>query len=334
MVSDASQNHSVKAHTFDDTRQSKGISTEIISKKRDEELSTARSPLRPDNAAVNAAEIHKKAVKRFRVLSKDARNSSVPKASKISFTNSWFPPPPILSRRLGSENELLMGLDIETNDWPDLPTGGNKGNIGQFGFYNLCSSEDLNQRCVQLGWVVGLGDKFSVKKEYLITPSDYIISDKATKFHKISHAEALASGRPLRDVLIEFIEDVRSLLRHKGRVVCHHLEFDCGILATELKRCALMEEYTVLQQAAHAGLCTMDPEVGRYVLQRAEQEGGPESGKNTLSLRKLVSHVCPEFGFLLKDHHSAGIDAELHYQVGRAVQHLATPPTGTVSVAT
>ena len=235
MVSDASQNHSVKAHTFDDTRQSKGISTEIISKKRDEELSTARSPLRPDNAAVNAAEIHKKAAKRFRVLSKDARKSSVPKASKISFTSSWFPPPPILSRRLGSENELLMGLDIETNDWPDLPTGGNKGNIGQFGFYNLCSSEDLNQRCVQLGWVVGLGDKFSVKKEYLITPSDYIISDKATKFHKISHAEALASGRPLRDVLIEFIEDVRSLLRHKGRVVCHNLEFDCGILATELK---------------------------------------------------------------------------------------------------
>ena len=101
MVSDASQNHSVKAHTLDDTRQSKGISTEIISKKRDEELSTARSPLRPDNAAVNAAEIHKKAAKRFRVLSKDARNSSVPKASKISFTNSWFPPPPILSRRLG-----------------------------------------------------------------------------------------------------------------------------------------------------------------------------------------------------------------------------------------
>ena len=68
MVSDASQNHAVKAHTFDDTRQRKAISTEVISKKRDEELSTARSPLRPDNAAVNAAEIHKKAVKRFRLL--------------------------------------------------------------------------------------------------------------------------------------------------------------------------------------------------------------------------------------------------------------------------
>ena len=236
--------------------------------------------------------------------------------------------------KLGSENEILMGIDIETNDWPDLPPGGNKGNIGQFGFYNLCSPEDLNSRCVQLGWVMGIGGKFSLKKEYFITPSDYTISEKATKYHNISHEQAVANGRPLRDVLTEFIEDVRMLLHRSGRLACHHLEFDCGILAKELMRCGLMEQYTILQQAARSGLCTMDPEVGRYVLQRSQQEGGPESGKNTLSLRELVSYVCPEFGDLLKNHHSAGVDAELHYKVARALQRLAAPPAETVNAET
>ena len=78
----------------------------------------------------------------------------------------------------------------------------------------------------------------------------------------------------------------------------------------------------------------MDPEVGRYVLQRAQQQDGPESAKSAMSLRKLVSHVCPQFGYLLKNHRSAGADAELHYEVARAVQRLAAPPAEAVSVGT
>ena len=294
--------------------------------------STSRSPRRPENAAGDVAKVGKKGTLGFRLLSERLPKPGAPKASDIVFTTTWAAPTAILARKIGSGSEVLMGIDLETADWPDLPPGGNKGNIGQFGFYTLCAPDDLNQRCVQLGWVMRLGEKLDVKKEYLIQPSDYIIAEKATSFHKITHAAAAASGRPLRDVLVEFIDDVRELLRRSGRIACHHLEFNCGILAKELTRCDLMEQYAVLKQAACSGLCTMDPEVGRYVLQRVQQEGGPESAKSTMSLRKLVSHVCPQFGYLLRDHHSAGVDAELHYKVARAVQRLAAPPVEAVSV--
>ena len=130
------------------------------------------------------------------------------------------------------------------------------------------------------------------------------------------------------------MDDVRELLHRHGRIACHHLEFDCGIIAQELKRCDLMEELVVLKQAGRAGLCTMDPEVGRYVLECAQQEGGPERTKGAMPLRKLVSLACPELGHLLKEHHSAGMDAELHYKVARSMQRLATPPASTEIVKT
>ena len=295
--------------------------------------STSRSPRRPETAAGDVMKVGKKGLLRFRLLSERLPKPGVPKASDIVFKATWAAPTATLARKIGSLSEVLMGIDIETADWPDSQPGGNKGNIGQFGFYNLCAPEDLNQRCVQLGWVMGQNERLDVKKEYLIQPTDYTVAEKATKFHKITHA-AGAGGRPLRDVLAEFIDDVRELLRRGGRIACHHLEFDCGILAKELKRCDLMEQHAVLKQAACSGLCTMDPEVGRYVFERMQQEGGPESAKNAMSLRKLVNHVCPQFGYMLKNHHSAGVDAELHYNVARAVQRLAAPPAEAARVVT
>lgn len=194
--------------------------------------------------------------------------------------------------------------------------------------------DDLNQRCVQLGWVMGTGENFDVKKEYLIQPDGFVISTKATDFHKISQASAAVAGYPLRDVLIEFINDVCELLRQNGRIACHHLEFDCGIIAQKLQRCDLMEQLAIFKRAARAGLCTMDPEVGRYGLQCAQQAGGPETAKDAMRLPKLVGFVCPQFRHLLQGHHSAGVDAELHYKVARAVQHLANPRTSTGALTT
>ena len=294
--------------------------------------STSRSPRSSDNAAGDVTKVSKKSALGFQLLSERLPKPCVPKASDIVFTTAWAAPTAMLARQIGSGSEVLMGIDIETADWPDPPPGGNKGNVGQFGFYNLCAPADLNQRCVQLGWVMGRSESLDVKKEYLIQPADYIIAKKATEFHKITHAAAEACGRPLRDVLVEFIDDVRELLRRSGRIACHHLEFDCGILAQELTRCDLMEQRTILKQAACSGLCTMDPEVGRYVLERMQQEGGPESAKNAMSLRTLVNHICPQFGYMLKNHHSAGVDAELHYNVARALQRLAAPPAEAVGV--
>ena len=63
-------------------------------------------------------------------------------------------------------------------------------------------------------------------------PDGFQISQKATDFHKIAHRTAETEGAALDAVLAEFLADLLYVVDEKhGRLVCHHLEFDMGIIA-------------------------------------------------------------------------------------------------------
>ena len=155
------------------------------------------------------------------------RVESIPKASDV-VEGRWLSPPDHVSQKVGDGSTWLIGVDIETHDWE--VSRGNKGNTGQFGFYNLCAQSDFESRVCQLGWAFGAPGQPEVKKEYLVKPDGWVISDKAFKTHKITLAQADAYGRPLAEILAEFCTDAKAVADRGGRLVLYLIPADAPLL--------------------------------------------------------------------------------------------------------
>ena len=66
------------------------------------------------------------------------------------------------------------------------------------------------------------------------------------------------------------MKDVTDAVQLGGRLVCHHLEFDCGIITHELRRAGLGDSCSIWEEIARAGFCTMAPEVGDWTARSAD----------------------------------------------------------------
>ena len=218
-----------------------------------------------------------------------------------------------VGEKLGSPS-LVIGIDIETHDWKIK--GGHKGRWGQFGFYTLRSEDDLeHDRIIQIGWVIGTAQAEStpmISKEFLVKPEGFCISSKAKDYHGISNERAMADGIDLKAVLKELFEDISAPHLREARLVAHHLEFDAGIIRSELNRCSLEEFQDQWASMVRKGICTMDPFIGRWVRTCIGKDPGPESAMNTMGLKELVKLLVPHSEYLLAKHHAAGADAQMH----------------------
>ena len=269
-----------------------------------------------------ASPLHQRTCKRFRLSTMSP--PLVPRAADVALTPAWTRPPASLFSKLPEATTPLLAIDLETHDW-DSSVSGNKGNVGAYGFYNLCSPEHLEARVVQLGWAVGIDHAPDKVKEFLVKPEGFTVSDKATAYHGISHVAAFEQGRPLRDVLEELLVDVEDMRQRGGRLVCHNAEFHFGIVARELSRCGLQQLLVTWEAVAMNGFCTMNPEMGRYVREYDQQDAGPSTAKNTLSQKEMARRLLPESAHVSGGHHSTGVDAEFHYRIVRAMRRLVGP---------
>ena len=253
-------------------------------------------------------------------------------------------PPPEVATKLGKRC-LVAGVDVETHDWEGYK--GVKGEIGQYGFYSIFHPNDLNARIVQLGWAIGTAPDALVVKECVVQPTDFQISEKATRYHGISHEWAMQNGRPLREVLEEFMKDIINVYDQGGRIIVHHLEFDCSIIGREFQRAGL-NYADVWHRVASSGMCTMDPYIGAWLRQCCGEEVWPGASKNTLRLKEIVRMIAPGSANLMAHAHTAGSNAQMHVAVYFACLKLAcidshvndaersscrAPPEGTSSVA-
>ena len=125
----------------------------------------------------------------------------------------------------------------ETHSWPEQASKkGPLGHIGQFGWYTMKDDNTLGfARIIQLGWAIGdaRGDAAVNTKAYFVSPDGFEVAAKATEFHKFSHEYVAREGRPLTDVLREFMLDVQTACAAGGRVAAHQLEFDAGIICQD-----------------------------------------------------------------------------------------------------
>ena len=78
--------------------------------------------------------------------------------------------------------------------------------------------------------------------------------------------------------------------------------------------------------AARKGLCTMDPQIGRWLREAWGEDSGSAEAMNAFKLKDLVQKLLPECTELLKKHHSAGADAHLHRKLAYALYGLGHAP--------
>ena len=250
----------------------------------------------------------------------------LPRAADIllSAERRYVTAPPVVAAKL-SGKVLLIGVDIETHDWSTGRSTNVRGSIGQFGHYNLCTPCDIEEpRIVQIGWAIrGSGDRKTVVTERLVRPDGFRVSAKATSFHGITHACAADEGVPLPHALAELMRDALEVSGQGGRLVCHQLEFDAGIIARELSRCKMAEASKLWGDIARAGICTMDPQIGSWVKQSFHDD---REGTKTYSLKELVRLLVPERKDLLGKHHTAAADACMVLEVAFALHESTLPP--------
>ena len=108
------------------------------------------------------------------------------------------------------------------------------------------------------------------------------------------------------------MRDVVGAYADGGRLVSHHLEFDCGIIDNELQNAGLGHLREVWGGIAKQGFCTMDPDVGEWVQKSFGRDG---DARTMMSLRTAALLLLPKTETtqrLLEKSHTAGADAQLH----------------------
>ena len=205
---------------------------------------------------------------------------------------------------------IIIGFDCETHDWLDGTP--RKGRIGAFGWHTKNDDVDF-ARIVQLGWAIGPADSASdvITKSHVVRPEGFNISSRAEKVHKISTDHAMREGRPLADVLEEFMHDVLNAVNKGGRVCAHQLEFDAGVVANEMFRSGQHDLRKRWCEVAKRGYCTMNPQIPKWVNQTMGNDPGPDTAKPMLGLIALAKclRLIPEDESTR--HHSAAYDAEM-----------------------
>ncbi len=93
-------------------------------------------------------------------------------------------------------------------------------------------------RIVQLAWQChDLEGNFLFAKNHIIKPEGFTIPNDVVEVHGISTEIANEKGIPLKEALIDFINDVE-----KAKfIIGHNVEFDINIIGSELLRCGMKE---------------------------------------------------------------------------------------------
>lgn len=129
--------------------------------------------------------------------------------------------------------------------------------------YNAPASDTRNwPRLVQLGWILTNknGDILNQGNE-IVYPNGFVIPDSAANVHGITTEKARQIGKPLRDVITAFLNDVKQ----SRYLVGHNISFDQRVVGAELYRLGETDIVSNMQS-----ICTMKTTVdfckipGRY----------------------------------------------------------------------
>jgi len=165
---------------------------------------------------------------------KDDKDKSTPRAAAsilaetaiLSTRPSTAAPPTFLVDCLKS-SKSIFSFDIETHDWYGDGLG-RKGSFGRYGHYALIDAHNIGYaRIIQIGWAEGGVDAPPRVKKTYVLPTDFTIAARATDYHGITSANICQDGRPLNDVLREFVSDALAAYEQGARLIAHQVGQEC-----------------------------------------------------------------------------------------------------------
>lgn len=186
----------------------------------------------------------------------------------------------------------ILSVDVETHDWI------NGKRI--FGY----------ARMVELSWCVFNEEGILLKRNKHYISDCPTISEKASQYHKIKDEILRSNGIPVATALQNFISDVKQCQLEGGRVVAHKLEFDMGIIDSEIQRLCRDDWGEILwnvKKNCTMAMCT-NIKWRTIDLKRAYKRWvDPSSSENAIN------------GF---DHHNAAHDAEVCGRIWFAARRI------------
>ena len=245
------------------------------------------------------------------------RKQSAPKLAALgALTYADQGAPPSEVQRLVGDSRAFFAIDVETHmlapeNKLDVANG-----AGSLSVFKKTTPDELaHLRLVQIGWAVGdvRGGEPRVR-ELLVKPVGYEIHSKAADKHGITQDHASSRGLPLREVLSQFLAEFEEACRQGARVTAFNLDFDAAVVRHELAREGLVEELAEWDQKTSEGLCTMHPEICKWV---TGQRGG--NALPSCSLNLAVRTLLPEHVGMLQSHHNAGNDSHMHWLLCKAL---------------
>ena len=288
---------------------------------------TKRRPDNGDAPTTRFQVLQVKKPKRFVMPTQNGPKVQVIPKVKDLTESTAVPLPDIVVQKLGDAT-IVVGVDIETADWVDKKQPITKEPNG---FFHFCHPENASQKIVQIGWALGeVREEAPLMEcgEHLVRPEGFAVSDKALAFHGITQKMALARGRPLRDVLTDFMDMVDRATDMGARIIVHHLGFEARIIEQQLCDAGLECRKAQWVRFANKGFCTMDPDVGAWVQRcRGRDVALEEKSAPVLSLKTATSLLLPKSDLidtLISNSHTAGADAQLHRLVYIAMRSLAS----------
>ena len=228
-------------------------------------------------------------------------------------------PPHNVQMQIG-DGRLFFAVDVETHmlapeNKVELPNGSGSVSV----FKNVQAEDLAHLKLVQIGWAVGDVSLSEPRvRELLVKPCGFEIDCKATVKHGIAQPDASTRGIPLRDVLSEFVKEFRAACQQGARVTSFNLAFDAAVVRHELAREGFADELTEWEQKTGEGLCTMHPDICKWVTSR---RGGNEMPR--CSLDYATKTLPPEHRSMLQRHHNAGNDAYMHWLLCKALARPA-----------
>lgn len=163
-----------------------------------------------------------------------------------------------------------------------------------FCFFDCETTGFKNSHLVQLAYITTDGQGKTLNSvSQIIKPNGFTIPDNAIAIHGITNEIAHKEGKPLYDVLHQFLLDTADV----DLFIAHNLEFDLNILTHNSKVCGLNNTFDFL---TWNNFCTMRNTVDYC---------GLEGEQVKLKYPKLEELYQKVFGKELENTHNALVDA-------------------------
>lgn len=146
-------------------------------------------------------------------------------------------------------------------------------------------------RMVQIAWMIFNENKTLIKRaNKIIKPEGFTIPEEIAKIHRITTERAIEEGYDLKEVLLEFNEDIEN----NDYLIAHNIAFDEAIISSEFLRKEMESNLNSIEK-----ICTMK-ESREFFKRRTGKE----------KWAKLTELYIELFGETFEDAHDALVDVK------------------------